>query len=153
MRLLIDKSSDAVSGADRAPVSAVAVGGCGLILAGIGLYFLWLRPTLLPEDARYLGATLEELTTVAPGMGTWLDRVFWVLGGYITATGLLTVYLAVTAFRARARGAGVVVAVVGVASIGLMAVVNVLIDSAFKVPLVAVAGLWGVAIVLYWRGR
>jgi hypothetical protein len=34
-----------------------------------------------------------------------------------------------------------------------MAVVNVLIDSDFKVPLVAVAALWGVALVPYWRGR
>jgi len=48
--------------------------------------------------------------------------VFWVLGGYISATGFLTVYLAATAFRARARGADVAVAVAGVASIGSMAV-------------------------------
>ncbi len=144
---------DAVSGTSRLPLSAVIVGGCGLILVAIGLYFLWLRPALLPEDARYIGATLEQLHTLAPGMGRWLDRVFWVLGGYISATGILAVYLAATAFRARARGAGVAVAVAGVASIGSMAVVNVLIDSAFKAPLVAVAGLWGLAMVLYWRGR
>ena len=75
------------------------------------------------------------------------------LGGYITATGVLTVYLAATAFRARARGAGVAAAAAGVVSIGSMAVVNVLIDSDFKVPLVATAALWGLAIVLYWRGR
>jgi hypothetical protein len=124
-----------------------------LVLVGIGLYFLWLRPALLPEDARYLGATLQELSTVAPGISRWLDRVFWVLGGYIVATGVLTVYLAATALRARARGAGVAVAVAGAVSIGSMAVVNVVIDSDFKVPLVAVAALWGVAMVLYWRGR
>jgi len=33
--------------------------GAELILVGIGLYFLWLRPALLPEDARYLVATLK----------------------------------------------------------------------------------------------
>ncbi len=142
-----------MSGTNRAPLSAVVVGGCGLILVGIGLYFCWLRPALLPEDARYLGATLEELSDAAPGIGNWLNLVFWVLGGYITATGILTVYLAATAFRARVRGAGVAVALAGVFSIGSMAVVNVLIDSDFKVPLVAVAALWGVAMVLYWRGR
>ena len=142
-----------MSGTNRAPLSATIVGGCGLVLAGIGVYFCWLRPALLPEDARYLGATLEELSTVAPGIGRWLDRVFWVLGGYIVATGVLTVYLAATALRARARGAGVAVAVAGAVSIGSMAVVNVLIDSDFKVSLVVVAALWGVAMVLYWRGR
>jgi hypothetical protein len=144
---------DAVSGTNRAPLSAMIVGGCGLVLVGIGVYFCWLRPALLPEDARFLGATLEELQTVAPGVGRWLDRVFWVLGGYITATGVLTVYLAATAFRARVRGAGVAVGLAGAVSIGSMAVVNVLIDSDFKVPLVAVAALWAAAMVLYWRGR
>ena len=142
-----------MSGQERAPLSAIILAGCGVILSGIGLYFSWLRPALLPEDARYLGATLGELSTVAPGMGRWLDRVFWVLGGYITATGILTVYLAATAFRARARGSGVAVGVAGVFSIGSMAVVNVLIDSDFKVPLVTTAALWGLAMVLYWRGR
>ena len=93
-----------MSGTNRAPLSAVVVAGCGLILVGIGVYFCWLRPALLPEDARYIGATLEELLTPAPGMGNWLDRVFWVLGGYIMATGVLTVYLAATAFRTRAGG-------------------------------------------------
>ena len=111
-----------MSGKNRAPLSAVVLAGCGVILMGIGVYFLWLRPALLPEDARYVGATLEELSTMAPGMGRWLDRVFWVLGGYITATGILTLYLAATAFRARARGAGVAVALAGVVSIGSMAV-------------------------------
>ena len=142
-----------MSGKDRAPLSAAVLAGCGVILIGIGVYFLWFRPALLPEDARYLGATLQELLTVAPGMGQWLDRVFWVLGSYITATGVLTVYLAATAFRARARGAGVAAAAAGVISIGSMAVVNVVIDSDFKVPLVAVAALWGVAMVLHWRGH
>jgi hypothetical protein len=129
------------------------VGGCGLILIGIGVYFLSLRPALLPEDVRFIGATSEELQTVGPGLGGWRDRVFWVLGGYIAATGILTVYLAATALRTRAKGAGVAVALAGVVSVGSMAVVNVLIDSAFASPLVVLAVLWGVAMVLHWRGR
>jgi hypothetical protein len=124
-----------------------------VILVGIGLYFLFLRPPLLVEDTRYVGATLEELQTVAPGLATWLDRVFWVLGGYIAATGILTAYLAATAFRARARGAALTLTLAGIASIGSMAGVNVLIDSDFKVPLVALAALWGLALVLYRLGR
>lgn len=79
--------------------------------------------------------------------------MFWVLGGYIAATGILTAYLAGTAFRVRARGATLTVAAAGIASIGSMAVVNVLIDSDFKVPLIALAALWGVALVLYRLGR
>ena len=64
-----------MSGKDRAPLSAVVLCGCGMILVGIGVYFLWLRPALLPEDARHFGATLEELLTVAPGMGGGLTGV------------------------------------------------------------------------------
>jgi hypothetical protein len=129
------------------------LGGCGLVLVGIGLYFALARPPLLPEDARYVGGSVEEIRRVAPGMEDWLDHVFWVLGGYITATGILTAYLAATAVRARARGVGIAVTLAGVASIGSMAVVNVLIDSDFEVPLVASAALWGAALILYWRGR
>lgn len=33
---------------------ALALGG--LILTGTGLYFVFLRPALLPEDARFMGA-------------------------------------------------------------------------------------------------
>lgn len=144
--------SDAAAGTRRAPPSAVILGGCGLILIAIGFYFVWARPALLPEDVRYIGVT-SELQSAQPGLGRWLHRVFWVLGGYIMATGILTLYLATTAFRTRARGARVAVALAGAASIGSMAVVNVLIDSAFKAPLVAVAALWALAVVLHWRGR
>jgi phage shock protein PspC (stress-responsive transcriptional regulator) len=108
--------SEAAAHTRRAPLSAVLLGGCGLVLIGIGLYFSWWRPALLPEDTRYIGAGLGELLSVAPGMGRWLHRVFWVLGGYITATGILTVYLAATAFRTRDRGARAAVAVAGFAS-------------------------------------
>ncbi|HEX8507895.1 MAG TPA: hypothetical protein VF635_00130 [Propionibacteriaceae bacterium] len=138
---------------DRIPWSASIVGACGVILVGIGLYFLFLRPPLLVEDARYVGATLEELQTIAPGIEAWLERVFWVLGGYMAATGILTAYLAATALRARAGGAAITVTLAGIISIGSMAVVNVLIDSDFKVPLVALAALWAIALVLYRLGR
>ena len=46
------------------------------------------------------------------------------MGGYLFTTGLLTVYIALTALRARATGAMDIVAVAGLASIGWMVVVN-----------------------------
>lgn len=135
------------------PYSATVLGVCGLLLVGIGLYFLVARPPFLPEDARYAGTSLENLQAVAPRLAQWLGRVFWVLGGYITATGTLTVYLAMTSFRARARGANIVALLAGVTSIGLMATVNLLINSDFKWPLVGIAALWGFALLLHWRGK
>ena len=70
----------------------------------LGLYFVFLRPPLLPEDPRFMGTTLEEVQASAPGLQIWLRRVFWVMGGYMFSTGLLTCYVAVTSFRARVRG-------------------------------------------------
>ncbi len=37
------------------PYSAAVLALCGVALIGIGLYFIFLRPALLPEDARYIG--------------------------------------------------------------------------------------------------
>ena len=84
-----------------------------------------------------------------PGLLPWLRRVFWVLGGYMFATGLLTSYAAMTVFRARARGAAGVVALAGLASVGWMAVVNFIIGSDFKWLLLSFAVPWALALALY----
>ncbi len=56
--------------------------------------FAFLRPSLLPEDLRYMGASVAQIQSSAPGFPPWLGRVFGVLGGYMFATGLLSVYVA-----------------------------------------------------------
>lgn len=137
----------------RRPLSGTLLAVCGVILIGIGLYFIFARPAFLPEDARYTGASIAQIQAVAPNITQWLGRVFWVLGGYIVATGILTIYLAVSPFRMRVRGAGIAAALAGIASIGLMATVNVVIDSDFKWPLLGVAALWAAALALFWRGK
>lgn len=120
----------------------------GLILIGLGLYFIVARPALLPEDPRYMGTTLPAIRASVPGLEPWLEKVFWVMGGYMIATGLLTGTLALTAVREGRRGVAIVVAATGLVSIGWMATVNFLLDSDFKWLLLAVALLWPVALVL-----
>ena len=71
------------------------------------------------------------------------------LGAYMFATGVATLHVALTTFRARARGAALVVTVAGAASVGNMALVNVLIVSDFKWPLLLLALLWVLALALY----
>jgi hypothetical protein len=137
----------------KRPLSAILLTVCGVILVGIGLYFILIRPAFLPEDARYTGASLAEIQVVAPNIAQWLGRVFWVLGGYIVATGILTIYLAMSPFRKRMRGAALAATLAGIASIGLMATVNIVIDSDFKWPILGVATLWAVALTLFWRGK
>ena len=123
----------------------------GVILMGLGLYFVFIRPVLLPEDPRFMGTTLVELQATVPGLLIWLRRVFWVMGGFMFTTGLLTAYIAVTAFHQQVRGARFVVALASLTSIGWMAVVNFMINSDFKWLLLAFNLPWIVALTLSWR--
>ena len=120
---------------------------------GMGIYFGFLRPSLLPEDARYMGASLDQIQHAVPGLALWLARIFGVLGGFLFATGLLTVYVAATGFRAGRPGATAIVAVSGLASIGWMAITNFLIDSDFKWLLLAFTLPWVVALALSWASE
>ena len=115
----------------------------------LGVYFAWVRPALLPEDPRFMGTSLAEIQATVPGLMIWLRRVFWVMGGYMFAAGLLTFHVAVTSFRARARGVAVVVALAGSTSIGSMAVVNFVIASDFKWLILSFALPWALALGLY----
>ena len=68
---------------------------------------------------------------------------------WLFATGVATLHVALTTFRARARGAALVVTVAGAASVGSMAFVNFLIASYFRWPLLLLALLWVLALALY----
>jgi hypothetical protein len=114
----------------------------GAILIGIGGFFLFARPALLPEDLRYLQRTIGEIDNAVPRLRRWLRLVFTVLGGYVMATGILTIYVAAMEVRQANSWGAVVLAITGAASIGLMAVVNMLLHSAFRWLLAAVATLW-----------
>ena len=119
-------------------------------MLGMGLYFIALRPALLPEDVRYLGLPAEQLDAVRPRLEAWLTHVFRVLGGYVVATGALTIALAATSFRQHHSSAAIGVLIGGAASIGLMAGVNFMINSDFKWLLLSLALLWAFSLVLFW---
>jgi hypothetical protein len=125
--------------------------GTGLVL--MGLYFIFLRPPLLPEDLRYMAASQAQLESAAPHLTVWLTQVFRVMGGYVAATGVLTVTLAVTSFRLHEWAAAVGALLAGLASICWMATMNFMIDSDFKWVLLGAAILWACSIVLFWFER
>ena len=128
--------------------ASLALGG--LILIGQGLYFIFLRPPLLPEDLRYIGASLAQIQNTLPGLQVWLSRVFGVLGGYMIATGLLTFYISATRFRTGRPAAIVIVCVSGLASIGWMVITNFMIDSDFRWLLLVFSLPWIVALLVSW---
>lgn len=128
-------------------VTVLTLGGFLLIM--LGIYFIFLRPPLLPEDPRYIGLTLFEISKNTPGLSMWLQKVFWVMGGYIFTTGLLTIFVAQTSFRARINGSFIIVLISVITSIGLMTVVNFILQSDFKWVLLSFTLPWLVALILY----
>ena len=43
------------------PYSAIDLSLAALILAGMRLYFIFLRPSLLPKNLPYMGTTLQKV--------------------------------------------------------------------------------------------
>ena len=131
-------------------LSSIILAVAGITLVGAGVYFIVLRPPLLPEDIRYMGLSAADLGAVRPRLEAWLTHVFRVMGGYVLATGVLTITLAATSYRAHHWGAGIGALVGGAASIGWMAVVNFMINSDFKWSLLAMALLWAASLGAFW---
>jgi len=113
------------------------------------VYFAFVRPAVLPEDARYLGRTTAQIQSAVPGLARWLKKIFWVTGGDIVTTGILILYVARTAFLAQSGRAN---AVIGVTSIGAMTATNCVLGSDVRWMLLGVALLWIVARALSARG-
>jgi hypothetical protein len=131
-------------------LSSIVLTAAGIAVIGIGFYFIFLRPPLLPEDVRYMALSAAQLDVVRPRLAEWLTHVFIVLGGYAVAAGVLTITLAATSFRAHSRGAAIGATIGGAASIGLMAGVNFAIGSDFKWVLLGIALLWMCSLGLFW---
>jgi hypothetical protein len=131
------------------PPSSIVLAVAGVLLVGTGLYFIVLRPPLLPEDTRFMDVAAAQLDPIKPQLQAWLTHVFRVLGGYILATGVLTVTLAATSFRQHSLAAGVGVLIGGAASIGWMAAANFTIGSDFKWVLLAMALVWACSLGLF----
>ena len=119
----------------------------GVILVLIGGFFLMARPPLLPEGARYLGSSVEDLINMVPALSGWLRRVFWVLGGFVATTGILVVYVARTSLGTSSAGGLAVLTTAGVTSVGWMTVVNFMIRSAFRWALLALSAMWAVGLL------
>jgi CHASE2 domain-containing sensor protein len=120
---------------------------------GLGLYFIFLRPPLLPDDPRFMGATLEQIQHAVPGLAGWLRRVFTVMGGFMAAAGVLTLLLASHLETLRRRFLVVAIAVAGVFGVGLMSAVNFAIHSDSRWLLLMPALLWLAACVAMLGNR
>ena len=121
---------------------------CGMWLIALGLYFMFLRPPLLPEDLRYIGTSPGEMQSAMPGLERWLHRVFTVLGGFMTGAGVLTVFVARNASAVRERRTRSVLVLAGIFTVGTMSLTNLQIDSDFKWLLLVPSLLWFIGLVI-----
>ena len=135
----------------RMQLSGRVFAACGLWLMALGVYFLILRPSLLPEDPRFMGASLETLRAAAPGLERWLNLVFNVMGGFMIAAGSLTALVACRYLAFRTRGTLTALVVAGTASVGLMSATNFMLHSDFRWLLLVPALLWLIGVVCYLR--
>ena len=124
---------------------------CGLWLIALGLYFLFLRPALLPEDPAFIGSSLEAIRTAIPGLERWLGHVFNVMGGFMIAAGAVTMLLAWRFISRRAPGTFATLLVAGAGSVALMSVTNFLLHSNFRWLLLLPALLWLAGLLCYLR--
>lgn len=122
---------------------------CGLWLVVLGLYFMLVRPALLPEDVRFIGQSLAQIQAAIPELERWLKLVFIVLGGFAAGAGALSMYLAAVVLAHRPSGASWAIAVVGVSTVGLMSAVNFELHSDFRWALLIPTVLWGAGLAAY----
>jgi hypothetical protein len=126
---------------------------CGIWLIGLGGYFMLARPSLLPEDLRYLGSSAIQVDVVLPRLAAWLRNVFIVMGGFIAGCGVLITFVGVRMVPQYLRGTGATLGCVGLLTVATMSWANFMLDSNFKWLLLAPAVAWLLGLVSYEAGR
>ena len=109
----------------------------------------FIRPALLPEDLRFMNASLAQVRAGVPGLEGWLHKVFAVMGGFMAGTGVLTVFVAAAAMPSRLRGASWALAVTGLLTVALMSATNFALQSEFRWLLLVPAVVWLAGLVFH----
>ncbi len=125
---------------------------CGTWLLGLGGYFMFVRPPLLPEDLRCLGSSATQVEALLPHVASWLRNVFTVMGGFIAGCGVLVVFVSVRVVPRCAKGTGVALGVTGLLTVVTMSWINFALDSDFKWLLLMPALVLLVGLVTYAAG-
>ena len=134
------------------------IAGClvlvlGILIVGTGIYFMFLRPPLLPEDMRHTGS---DLALLPPAFVEWLGIVFATWGGFTAGFGIVLsgigIYLAggARAWLLAGTALGLLLAT------GRFAISNIVIGSDFLwfvVPLFLLAVVAATALLWrWWKG-
>ena len=143
----------------RLTLSSKVFVACGLWLIALGTYFIFLRPALLPEDPHFIGSSVEIIRNALPGLERWLNLVFNVMGGFMVATGVMTVWVARSLLVTRSFTTSLFLVLAGAFSVALMSATNFILNSDFRWLLLIPVVLWIAGVWLYmrepiqWRGN
>lgn len=96
---------------------------------GLGVYFIALQAPLLPEDTRFMGATVAQIQAALTGLEAWLKKVFTVMSGSMADTGVIAVFVATIAMPPTLSGTSWAIALAGALTVGLRSVTNFAFDS------------------------
>lgn len=134
-------------------LAGALLGAWGVYQLLAGLYFIFFRPSFLPEDLRGSATTLEAIRGAAPGIEAWLQWVFVVLGGQMAACGAIVIGGVFGVVRGRRPGRLEMsaYAIAGFLSVVLMSGVNFAINSDFRWILVVPVILWLAALITVGR--
>lgn len=116
----------------------------GLLTLGTAIYFLAVRPPMLPEDARFTGV---EADAVPPRLADWLSIVFHTWGGFMAGFGILIVGVAGYMMTLRPAFLRWGAAVAVVVAFGRFLASNIALRSDFLPFIVALAAVATIAAV------
>lgn len=146
---MVGENSEKQNAALYRPAAAL-LGVWGFYQLLIGFYFMFIRPSFLPEDLRVSATTLAAVRGAAPGIEAWLQWVFAVMGGQMAALGVVVMGGAFNIVRGRRPGRVALGAYVaaGLLSVTLMSGANFAFGSDFRWFLVAPVALWLAAMIV-----
>lgn len=136
----------------RDALSGILLLVLGLLTMGTAVFFLVLRPALLPEDIRHSGI---DPGTLPPAFLEWLGTVFRTWGGFIAGFGVLLLGIGGFLLSGRARCLYWATAIGAVVAFGRFLFSNILLDSDFLwfiSALFALAAATAISLLLR-RGR
>ena len=122
---------------------------CGIWLIGLGAYFMFVRPALLPEDLRYLGLSAIQAAPFLARLASWLGHVFIVVGGFMAGSGVLITFISLRAVKKCSLVTGITLGLAGLLTVTIMSWTNFVIDSDFKWLLLVPAVAWWLGLIGY----
>lgn len=125
----------------------------GFIAVFWGILQVWLRYShpLLPEDVKFTGLSLEDLSKNDPRLLKWLGLVMRAWGGFIFSTGVFTIYLAKHGIRNRQRWALNALAFGGIPMFTTFFIGNIILESQFLILIGCIFFLYCASLLMMWK--